>query len=87
MKRRKLKKYIPYGSYCYTVIGKTDNGLKIKRCPFFKCIEKKVYEGEYNGKPYKEEAVLCKCTFCQVTSDEEPLLEDMVKICGIHENY
>jgi len=36
MKKWKMKKHIPYGPYCYTVIGRTDKCIKVKRCPFYK---------------------------------------------------
>lgn len=87
MKKWKMKKHIPYGPYCYTVIGRTDKGIKVKRCPFYKHMGLKIYKGEYDGKSYKEEAPLYKCTFCGLTSDDEFLLSDSVKICGVHEDY
>lgn len=87
MKKRKMKKYIPYGPYCYTIIGQTEKGLKTKPCPFFKYVGLKTYEGEYQEKPYKEKAPLYKCMYCNLTSDDDFLLGDSVKICGVHENY
>lgn len=86
-KKRKMKKYIPYGLYCYTIVGQGTNGiLKTKRCSFFKYMGFKIYEGEYQGKPYKEDIPVYKCMYCQCTSDEEFLLSDSVKICGVHDN-
>ena len=87
MEKKEMKKYIPYGPYCYTVIGQTENGLKTKHCPFFQYVGLKVHMRRHKRIPYKETTALYKCLYCNTTTDEDFLLADSVKIFGVHENY
>ena len=58
--------------YCYTPIKFTENGYKVKHCPFH-C--KKVNK-EYN----------CKMEYCRYLKDFLSVQDD-VKDCGINDNY
>lgn len=54
---RKKKKQIPKGLYCYTPVKFTDEGYKIKLCPFYKNIKIKDIPLENRPKWMDEEYV------------------------------
>lgn len=64
---------IPAGMYCYTiieVITKNDKIiLKTKNCPYLVHLE----NGEY------------KCLYMNINSNEDFLLGDLCKICGVND--
>lgn len=65
---------IPYGDYCYIIkeIVKDENHgvvLRTKLCPYY------VHLSEGNS----------KCLYMNVDSEEDFLLDDQVKICGMNE--
>lgn len=65
---------IPCGNYCYTIVevisyNKYSVRMKTKLCPYY------VYLDE--GKS--------KCLLMNVSSDDDFLIDDQVKICGVNE--
>lgn len=87
MNRRKMKKKIPKDTdYCYTRIGDTK---QIKRCPHF------VFSGKYERFEEKnEDGTISKiknpifvCKYTKVDTENDSLLEDMVKVCGERDSY
>jgi hypothetical protein len=67
-------KNIPYGDYCYTIkeiIKDNKHGIRIKTklCPYYIYLD--------DGKS--------KCLLMNINSDEDFLIEDQLKICGINE--
>ena len=61
---------IPHGSYCYKINNINQDGVqKVEYCPYFTFLE--------NG--------FVKCKLMDLTSEDDILLDDQVKICGISE--
>ncbi|BBW98874.1 hypothetical protein [Geobacillus subterraneus] len=68
--KRLSKKWIPKNTdYCYEVVGREENGcLKTKTCPYYK----------------RKGTNLVYCEYTNVSSDEDVLLLDFVKTCGVN---
>jgi hypothetical protein len=60
---------IPNGCYCYTIIEIKGMILKTKLCPYYTYLD----EG------------FCKCSLTGITSEDDFLLDDQIKICGENE--
>ena len=99
MKKRAMKKYIPYGDYCYGRITKVlDSGRRIQitgLCKNLVCSHTvedfMVVPKEMGSRETMEvpcERRIYKCRYTGVKSDEDACLYDQCKICGIKEsNY
>lgn len=70
-------KEIPYGNYCYEPIGIEYDKynkpiMKVRTCPYYIYLE----DGS------------SKCSLVNITSDDDILFSDQVKVCGFNEeNY
>jgi hypothetical protein len=61
---------IPYGCYCYEIVGVTDTGvIHTRMCPYYTYLDDGLKE----------------CILLRVKSDEDELLDDQCKICGFNE--
>lgn len=71
--------------FCYKIIGREGNGvLKIKRCPHYKiigCIDDAVIDS--NGVEHPCKSPIVYCAYAKVSSEEDVLLLESVKICGV----
>lgn len=67
-----MKKYIPYGDYCYN-------------CKWRSFVRLKLVVGVYEGEPYEEHIPIFKCKYLNITDkDMDTLLWDGIKECGEH---
>ena len=101
MKKRAMKKYIPYGNYCYGKIKrllpngigfkttrKCKNLIKYKQIDDSITIPKEMGSNETIEVPVKR--WIYKCRYMNVTTEDDALLYDNCKICGAkepQENY
>lgn len=73
MKKRKMKKYIPHGDYCYN-------------CKWRVYLGKKFVAGIYQDEPYEEHIPIFMCRYLNIIDkDMETLLWEGIKECGIHQ--
>lgn len=85
MNKRQKKKLIPKNtSYCYKIIDIDDNRLiKTKLCPHYKIVghvDDIYVDGVGQEHPCK--SPISYCSYMKISSDEDFLLDDQVKICG-----
>lgn len=87
MNRRQMKKKIPKDTdYCYTRIGSTRH---IQRCPHF------IFSGRYevyeeknkDGSTSTIKKPIFTCKYAKVNTENDSLLDDMVKVCGERDSY
>lgn len=72
MKKRQMKKHIPYGDYCYN-------------CKWRKFKGRRFVTGIYQDEPYEEHIPIFQCLYLNITDrDMETLLWDGIKECGEH---
>lgn len=96
MKKRAMKKYIPYGDYCYGKIegilpgkkgyrttGMCKNLVKHKLIDDFISVPKAMGSKEYVKMPTKY--WVRKCRYTNTRTDEDACLYDSCKICGVRE--
>lgn len=88
---RKTKKQIPKGVYCYTPIGRLDDGrfgYKIKSCPFYKAI--KIKDIPVNQRPnWMDEEYVSEYGeelegWCNLIETD---IDDQCKSCGIKQDF
>ena len=71
-------KIIPYGNYCYTIIGEECGRIKIIQCPYW---------GMSKRRPYQLNGYCLLTGDCDWLENIQGLLWDQVKTCGIKEEY
>lgn len=86
MNKRQKKKLIPKNTpYCYTIAGfREGGGIICKTCPHLKRnVEERedvIYDA--NGEPHSCMVSVDYCSLMKVSTWDDPLLNDRVKICG-----
>jgi hypothetical protein len=86
MNKRQKKKLIPKDTdYCYKIVGYEENSgiLHTERCPHYKIIgyvDDAIIDS--NGKEHPCKSPVVYCSYTKVSSEEDVLLLDSVKICG-----
>lgn len=96
MKKRAMKKYIPYGFYCYGKIeeifpngkgfrttGTCKNLVKHKLVNDYMIIPKEL--GSEETKKVSVQYWTYRCRYTGVSTEDDALLYDSCKICGIKE--
>lgn len=96
MKKRAMKKYIPYGFYCYgRIAGQSKDGStlyttgKCKNMVYSHTVDDFMVVPKELGSRDKVEIpckiVVHRCKYTGINTMDDALLHDYVKICGIKE--
>ena len=89
MNYRQKKKRVPKDTgYCYKTIKLKDGSYKSETCPFYQKIG---YIDDVlvdvTGQHHPCKVPVIRCQLMKTTSEEDDLLLDRVKVCGLNTNY
>lgn len=85
MNKRQKKKLIPKNTdYCYEIVAVKENGfIETKQCPHFKItgyVDDILIDS--TGQEHLCKRPIYYCSYMKISSEEDFLLSDSVKICG-----